>query len=607
MGSSNQLTIPKTLNTPKHMIDIPNHQNVTKTLENHHQNLPPSTMADNQTQDHQNEPIKEPPSSTSPSRKRLLSDLNKPKQVSSSLLTEFSISKKTRDSPNLSNCHGCGIRINYSNPKERLQTLDSVWRIVLLCKKCFKRVESGEVCSYCFNGMCEGGSFRCSGCKRCVHKDCVVKFGRIPPWSYCCTSESRSRVCIDCWVPKLLVKSTRVYSRRRKSVHSVDGSRVSVNSNSPKLVQDAVKDPNLVLEKKVLFGARAKENVLRKAVVAKSAVESSNDAVQLVDKKDSSDAELAFRLHRAMNSSPRISRNVCVLNSSGLAVPNSRVFKGNVPSRCKESLVANDKLNGKIERTVSEPSVCLRVSDLSSFIGLGSLIRGEVTDNRESVTGKPKQDNGQSGLAEVFFGECHSVDHNRMKFELDSCQNRYVGNQELHSNESRTQGLDKCTGNSNVLHDGGCSGKPGRFFFKYSKKSDINRTILQNGRCKGKSDRYLLKYKRRPVKSHADSNVEIKVYHDSLHLEEKVLLKYKKRTVRSKAESNTETKLYDDSLHLENKDSAQNCDGNSNMLDDGRCNGNPDRYLLKYSKRPTSTKRFQPCAVHVQAFACGSS
>ncbi|KAM7482244.1 hypothetical protein LguiB_006827 [Lonicera macranthoides] len=568
-------------------------------------------MADNPIQGHQNEPMKEPPSSTSPSRKRLLSDLNKPKQISSNSLTEFSISKKTRDSPNLSNCHGCGVRINYSNPKERLQTLDSVWRIVLLCKKCFKRVESSEVCSYCFNGMCEGGSFRCSGCKRCVHKDCVVKFGRIPPWSYCRTSESRFRVCIDCWVPKLLVKSTRVYSRRRrKSIHSVDDSRVSVNSNSPKLAQDAVKDAKVVLEKKVLVGARAKENVLRKAVVAKSAVESSNDAVQLVDKKDSSDAELAFRLHRAMNSSPRISRNVCVLNSSGLAVPNSGVFKCNVPCRsaeCRESLVANDKLNGKIKRTVSEPSVCLRVSDLSSSIGLGSLIRGEVTDNRESVTGKPKQDNGQSGLAEVFFGECHSVDHKRMNFESDSCQNQYVGNQELHSNESRTQGLDKCTGNSNVLHYRGCSGKPDRFFFKYRTRIARNRTILQNGRCNGKSDRYLLKYKRRPIKSRAGSNVEIKVYHDSLHLEENVLLKYKKRTAKSKAECNTETKLYDDSLHLENKDSAQNCAGNSNMLDDGRCNGNPDRYLLKYSKRPINSKQFQPCAVHAQAFAGGSS
>ncbi|KAJ8529856.1 hypothetical protein K7X08_036691 [Anisodus acutangulus] len=88
-------------------------------------------------------------------------------------------------------------------------------------------------------------------------------------------------------------------------------------------------------KRKVVLALKAKDSTLRKAVVAKNALE-------LVAKKDKNkgllksgsvrsddtnlteavnDAEFAFQLHRAMNSSQRISKTLCPMNSSYVADP----------------------------------------------------------------------------------------------------------------------------------------------------------------------------------------------------------------------------------------------------------------------------------------------
>lgn len=79
------------------------------------------------------------------------------------------------------------------------------------------------------------------------------------------------------------------------------------------MLEDVVKDVNCVVQKKFEAAVKAREMAVKKADVAKRAVELANNALGEFD-----DAELAFRLHRAMNSSPRISRNRFLCDQNGL-------------------------------------------------------------------------------------------------------------------------------------------------------------------------------------------------------------------------------------------------------------------------------------------------
>ncbi|KAA8545560.1 hypothetical protein F0562_020344 [Nyssa sinensis] len=421
----------------------------------------PSAMRDNHAMDEGKEGTNKAPSSSVPadypSRKRLFAN-SKPKQGSSAASSDSALSsdsssdrfrKKTRDLPNLSDCHSCGLRINNTNPKDKLQTLDSVWRIILICKKCTKRVQSAELCSYCFHETAENDCYRCPDCERCIHKDCVVKYRDFAPWSYCC-SESGFMVCVDCWVPKLLANSNKVkvHKRRRNKVVSepclVGDSKVQVNGGGHKSPEDMVKDANCVVVEKMVV--TAKENMLRKAVVVKRAVESANAALDLAAKKGDSgvknrsfvssssassttvvddtvvdDAELAIQLHRAMNSSPRISKNFCSTKSS-FAGPNiwncngslsARVSgsRGHPTCRGKLAVCTTKKLAEDLDKTVSEPSVCLSASDDGSCIDLDHLKPGDMIDMRFSTRDEECQENSEIGL---------DVD-NIMKFESQFC------------------------------------------------------------------------------------------------------------------------------------------------------------------------------------------
>ncbi|KAI4342267.1 hypothetical protein MLD38_026910 [Melastoma candidum] len=125
--------------------------------------------------------------------------------------------RSRRDVLNLLECHACGHRVDMCKGKDRLQTLYSEWRVVLLCRKCLVGVESAVTCSYCFEG-CGGdgeGSFRCSGCQRKVHKQCFFRYRGIAPWSYSCNGvREEFEVCIDCWVPRTVARFRNVGKRR---------------------------------------------------------------------------------------------------------------------------------------------------------------------------------------------------------------------------------------------------------------------------------------------------------------------------------------------------------------------------------------------------------
>ena len=96
-----------------------------------------------------------------------------------------------------------------------------------------------------------------------------------------------------------------------------------------KLLEDVVKDANCAMEKKVAVAVKSREVAVKKAGVANRAVELANNALEECD-----DAELAFRLHRAMNSSPRISKNriLCEQNGLELLIDGSRAFSSLKPT-----------------------------------------------------------------------------------------------------------------------------------------------------------------------------------------------------------------------------------------------------------------------------------
>lgn len=280
-------------------------------------------------------------------RKRLLTDPN-PKKSLVSASPESTVSsdsssdrfaKKTRDLPNLSDCHGCAVRINYTNPRERLQPLDSMWRVVLLCKKCSKRVKSSELCPYCFSVVADDNDcFKCRDCQHSIHKDCAAKYG----------SGLEFSVCVDCWVPDAVATSMGMQKRKstKKNKESCDPaaslpeSRVSDHETSePKLLGEDV-------GKKVVAAAKASENTLKKAVLAKNAAEAAKgvlNAAGSCETKVVDDKDLAFMLHRAINSSPRISRYAC-LTSSFTGDKAHIIYYSRRPARKKTSLMNSGNL-----------------------------------------------------------------------------------------------------------------------------------------------------------------------------------------------------------------------------------------------------------------------
>ncbi|KAJ0077745.1 hypothetical protein Patl1_36967 [Pistacia atlantica] len=247
------------------------------------------------------------------------------KKPKSNLALPICENKKTRDLPNLSECQTCGFRTDACSGKNRIQILYSEWRIVLLCNRCLSRVESSLICSYCFNET-TNDSFSCSQCKRCVHRTCFLKYRTVSPWSYSSSSSMDFSVCVDCWVPESMMKRRGFFIGRNYSSHS-------------KVFSDAqsLKDPNFALERTVVLALMAPPMAAKKLMeVAKMPMEMESNALNLEVKREGDDcnakkvvddAELAFKLHRAMNSSRRISKNLCAVKSSSSSVPKIQEYE----------------------------------------------------------------------------------------------------------------------------------------------------------------------------------------------------------------------------------------------------------------------------------------
>ncbi|OWM71364.1 uncharacterized protein LOC116197678 isoform X1 [Punica granatum] len=239
------------------------------------------------------------------------------------LVPRPSIPRKTRDLPNISECHACGFRIDLSSGRHRLQTLYSEWRIVLLCRKCISRVESSAICSYCFAEVSDG--FRCRDCNRMIHKSCFMDYKSTAPWSYSC-SGSEFSVCVDCWVPKSLVQNCTLRRKRsagksREMACAITCERIKDSGDIAKPLQNVEKGASSVRGSKNEDCVRSsddtvvKENVplLSNSLGAKKDETNPRECNETgASDRVVDDAELAFQLHRSMNSSPRISKKLCL-------------------------------------------------------------------------------------------------------------------------------------------------------------------------------------------------------------------------------------------------------------------------------------------------------
>ncbi|KAL3515576.1 hypothetical protein ACH5RR_022478 [Cinchona calisaya] len=605
-----------------------------------------------------------PPTTVSPSKKRLLTN-PKPKQnptnQNSAPIHLPQIDKKTRDLPNLSDCHSCGLRINYSNPKERLQLLDSFWRIVLLCKKCVKQVNSGELCIYCFKDTANSASdcFNCCDCERLIHKDCVKKYGNSTPWSYCCRSRELGlgldlgfSVCIDCWVPELLKKSIGV-GKRKKNENVDSGSLGKAQIGGDRSLEEMVKDANCMVEKKVAVAVKAKDKALRKAVVAQNAVELATNALDFAKKKDGSgkseglvrnssntgndvgdvtrvvdDGELAFRLHRAMNSSPRILKNICSENLSRLDVLNKMGSSGISPkwmdSGSRESgkvqVCTNSELTENQERSISEAlahrackgSGCSTVSGwlkpvLKTYSrnnlkrkeclengGLGVVVKPVLKKTYTRNNSKRKQclENGKVGDAvtsDVVKPVLKTYTRNNLK-RKECLENGEVGDvvTSIGVVETSTSNDDsKIVSESQFcLQDESKMELHVDNAWAFSLDQSNGGIIQQEGSCNARPQQYLLRDSKRTTSSSQDLQNDASSY---------LVTFQREYQDDSKIVSESQFCLQDESkmeLHVDDAFAFSLDQSNGGIIQqEGSCNARPKQSLLKYSKRTTSSSQ----------------
>ncbi|KAL3635298.1 hypothetical protein CASFOL_019845 [Castilleja foliolosa] len=492
-----------------------------------------------------------PTSSTPPSSNKLLiTDLNpkyRPKPCpqtappnstssSSTVAAAPPPEKKTRDQPNFSDCHCCGGRINNTNPKDRLQPLDSVWRIVLLCRGCRRNVRSGQTCPYCFRGTGNSGDFLiCSVCERKIHRDCVRNYGNCTPWCYLGVGSEGFRVCVDCWVPELLKNSIRVSGRSENKgglKENVAKSKAMVDMDSPNA-----------------------ENL------------NCGDSTEVVD-----DAEVAIQLHRAMNSSPRITRIKSLVKTPiDLDISNVRDWNG---------LSYMGSRFGKIHAEGKSFATCTDIDSTGLNLGvqcykrdktrkIWQLIEDVATKTRSSI---------HSGLVNVDGGQ-ELLSYQRRRFKRKQFQvNGPVGGSEESSS------LD----NRGVACELECS------------RVDDAEAIL---------DRYHLKYEKR----HAGTKPKLGFLHFISHSSQinsevgfdkdgpRYHLKYAKRDTCTKRESSF---VRYTALLRENQasapvlnNSAVGVESDGKLISQiGTVNPDLDRYCYKYTKRVKSSKS---CSVPV--------
>lgn len=235
-------------------------------------------------------------------------------------------------------------------------------------------------------------------------------------------------MCVDCWVPRpIAVSRSRKIRRKGKANDSCD----ELRDSRSRVLDDVVKDANSVAEKKIEAAVRAREEAVRKALMARKAVELATNALDLVvasrdengDNEEDviDDAELAFRLHRMMNSSPRITTNFCSMNTSCFAIPRICGERKGDTSVCgKLELCSDNKLCENLDKSVSEPSVCVRATDGNSSTNVDCL---KLDAEDENVCVPMKEDEGSCSFKLLNS----NVDDNSMdSANLSMPKDRYV-------------------------------------------------------------------------------------------------------------------------------------------------------------------------------------
>uniref|UniRef100_A0A6N2LME9 Phorbol-ester/DAG-type domain-containing protein n=1 Tax=Salix viminalis TaxID=40686 RepID=A0A6N2LME9_SALVM len=383
--------------------------------------------------------------------------------------------KKTREQPNLTECQSCGLR---TPSHKRLEILYSEWRIILLCTKCFNLVESSKICSYCFRKFsAKAKSFRCCHCKRVVHKSCFANRKNVAPWSYSCYDDSGGgfSVCVDCWVPKsVAIKRGKVCGVSKRNNTGVLG----------RSLEDVVEDAACTVQEKVEAAVRARELVVRMALEARKAVDVARKTLDLVanngggkeSNDNADDFELAFRLHRAMSNSPRVSSNLCLVNSSCLGVPMIGEDNGEMRTRNSElrNLGAFEKLDGFMNQIVE-------VGRLKSNGNDDGIIRPDA--KKDGSVGMQMKQRKQS-----FFNKLINSRGDDRSVSSDSQSYR--------------------EGNESMVPDyKGCKRKHDRYLLKYSRK----RVLFKYSRSK-----VMLKYCRRKIDERLIPNGRPKFLYEGL-------------------------------------------------------------------------------------------
>ncbi|XP_074307938.1 uncharacterized protein LOC141642870 [Silene latifolia] len=306
--------------------------------------------------------------------------------------------KKTRDLPNLSDCYCCSRRINCTNPKNKLGILTSEWRIVLLCKKCHSLVESSQFCSYCLTRV-SSAFYECKKCRRRIHKDCVSKFSFGSSGN--CSDEFS--VCFDCWIPNLLEneysrsRAVRIgTSKKQAEKNGVESTSLASSDlcnlqKKEKVLENVVNEANADAERKIVIAIEAKEKVLTKVMAAKKAMDIASGSLGIVEIDQGGlvvdeDAQLAIRLHREMNSSPRISRNLCSMNTHCVDVPkvNGLELQGANETSCSDRATYIDPGDNGLESGLGHERTGSREARQESGNKFGRKQDGKYNDDSKS-------------------------------------------------------------------------------------------------------------------------------------------------------------------------------------------------------------------------------
>lgn len=276
---------------------------------------------------------------------------------------------------------------------------------------------------------------------------------------------------------------------RRKSVLVSDlrSSKVSTTTGYSKSLSAILKDANCLVEKKVDAAVRAREQALKKAAVAKRASELASDALSMVAQRDESaakesgesaeDAGLAIQLHRAMNSSPRFSKNLCSVNSNYMAFEDTRVDDDGDTSvggqssgefdffKTPQVLVHNNMCKSSDNAAAAKPSVTAK-----------NIVTPLEINRLESIGKDPTQVKGNAcpvkcdtELGNVEFSPKEDL-RSRSKLMGAGCNH-----DRLCSESQLPFKQDEYT----LPRDERCNAKPYHYYFKYRRRNTTKRYLLK--------------------------------------------------------------------------------------------------------------------------------